>query len=106
MRMVWAILALAGLAACDVATQVADTEMRGVAKQAINGVVQQNFPGVNAAPVTNCIVDHATPAEIVQIARSALTGVNDETVSTVLGVAQRPETVTCIATNSTALLQL
>ena len=73
-------------------------------EQVINTVVERNFPGVNAAPVSNCVVDNATGDEIVTVAEAAVTGIDDETVATVLDVVKRRDTIDCIASNGIALL--
>lgn len=104
MRFVLVLFALMGLAACDTANDVADTFAREQAKTVVNGVVEQRFPGVNAAPVTDCIIDAASAGEILSIARASVTEVTDATVQTVLEIAQRPEALNCIVENSLAPL--
>ncbi len=98
-----AALALIG---CDVAQQAADDVARGRAKRAVDGVVAQNFPGVDASPVTDCIIGAATAQEILQIAGSSATGAQADVTEQVLGIAQRPEAVSCIAGNGIRLLKL
>lgn len=100
------ILATSLLAGCDVANQAADTLARDQAKSVINGVVSDRFPGVNAAPITDCIIDNANAAEILSVAKASVTGVTDDTINTVITVAQRPETTSCIAKNGLSLLRL
>ena len=104
MRLVLACLALAGLAACEAGNQVADTLARERAKAVVNTVVAQRLPGVNVAPVSDCIIDAASAREIVQIASASVTGVTPEVAQQVIGIAQRPEAVQCIAQNSLILL--
>ncbi|SEK73049.1 hypothetical protein SAMN05443999_102145 [Roseovarius azorensis] len=104
MRLVLACLALAGLAACEAGNQVADALARERAKAVVNTVVAQRLPGVNAAPITDCIIDAASAREIVQIASASVTGVTPEVAQQVIGIAQRPEAVQCIAQNSLILL--
>jgi uncharacterized membrane protein YebE (DUF533 family) len=99
-----ALAALLAVTACAEADAVIDREVRGQAKSAVNGVVQSQFPGVNAAPVTDCIIDNASRAEIFQVARSSVTGADPETAQLVLQIAQRPETVKCILNNGVLLL--
>ena len=100
------IAALMTLAACDVAQQAADDVARGQAKRAVNSVVAERFPGVDATPVTDCIIDAASAQEILQIAGSSATGAQTETTEMVLQIAQRPEAVTCIAGAGVSLLKL
>ena len=100
-------LALAGLlalTACAAANDAADAVARDRAKSVVNGIVEQRFPGMNAAPVTDCIIDAASAGEIIQIAGASVSGVTAETVSQVLEIAQRREAVECIAENSITLL--
>ncbi len=104
MRLVLACLAVAGLTACEAGNQVADTLARERAKAVVNTVVAQRLPGVNAAPITDCIIDAASAREIVQIASASVTGVTPEVAQQVIGIAQRPEAVQCIAQNSLTLL--
>ena len=67
-------VALMALSGCDMAQQAADDVARGQAKRAINAVVAERMPGVDASPVTDCIIDAATAQEILQIAGSSATG--------------------------------
>lgn len=92
------------LTACEATNQVADDLARERAKSVVNTVVAQRFPGVNAAPVTNCVIDAASAGEILQIAGASVTGVTPETTQQVIAIAQRPEAVQCIAQNSLTLL--
>ncbi|WP_085306900.1 succinate dehydrogenase [Planktotalea arctica] len=94
------ILALGG---CAVASDTADTVARKSAKGVVNGVVAQQFPGVNAAPITDCVIDNATRFEIFDIAKAGATGVTQSTVEAVTTIAQRPETVNCISKNGLGL---
>ena len=70
----------------------------------MNGIVSDRFPGVNSAPITDCIIDAASAGEIISIASATVTGVDQSTVNQVLEIAQRPEAVNCIAENSITLL--
>jgi len=103
MRAAVAILALAGLAGCDVAQQAADDVARGQAKRAVNAVVAERFPGVDATPVTDCVIENASAQEILQIAGSSAAGSQGEVAEMVTQITKRPETVTCIARNGLTL---
>jgi predicted ThiF/HesA family dinucleotide-utilizing enzyme len=94
---------LSTLGACEATNQVADTLARERAKAVVNSVVTQRFPGVNPAPVTDCIIDAASAREIIQIAGASVSGVTPETAQQVITIAQRPEAVQCIARNSLTL---
>ncbi len=90
------LLALA-LAACDIANVLVEQTTRDVAKGVVNGVVQRQFPGIDAAPYTDCIIENATVGELFDLARSAVGGVGEAAAATVLTIAQRPATSQCIA---------
>lgn len=103
MRLTFAIFGVLALTGCQSANQAADTVARETAKGVVNGVVGQKFPGVNAAPVTDCVIDNATRFEIFDIAKTGATGVTPATVETVTTIAARPETVQCISKNGLGL---
>ena len=98
------ICAAAILSGCAAANDAADVVARDRAKTVVNGVVEQRFPGLNARPVTDCIIDAASAGEIIEIAGASVTGVTQSTVEQVVEIAARPETVNCIADNSLTLL--
>lgn len=77
-----------------------DMLARDVAKGVVNGVVQSRFPGVDAAPYTDCIIENATSAEIIEIGQAALTGATPATTDLVVTIAGRPETVRCALNSS------
>jgi hypothetical protein len=74
-----------------------DQLARVAAKEVVGGIVQTRLPGVNVAPLTDCIIDQASGNELLQIAQSAALGSNAETTQLVVGIAQRPETIRCAA---------
>jgi hypothetical protein len=94
-------LVIPGLVACvtliGCSAEDADQMARRTAKSAVNQVVAQNFPGVNAAPYTDCIVDNATADEVLNLATGVLTGPDASTTEIVLNIAARPATAQCIA---------
>ncbi len=98
------VLTAALLGGCTAANDAADVVARDRAKAVVNGIVSNRFPGVNAAPITDCIIDAASAGEIISIASASVTGVTQSTVNDVLEIAQRPEAVQCIAENSITLL--
>lgn len=103
-RPVFAFTAVIALSACVAGNQVADTFARERAKSVVNTVVGQRFPGLNTAPITDCVIDAASAGEIIQIASASVSGVTSETAQQVIAIAQRPEAVQCIAQNSLTLL--
>ena len=99
-----AILALASLTACATANEMADDLARGRAKAVVNTYVTNNYPGLNAAPITDCIIDAANAREILQIASGAVTGVDASVAEQIGQIARRPESLHCIAQNGLTLL--
>ena len=86
----FAAIGLLALAACD--TPVG-TE---VARAVVTDVVETRFPGVPITPVTDCIINNATGSEIISIATDAVAGQpSPETVTLVIEIAARPDTITC-----------
>ncbi len=101
MRILWTVGIVATLSGCmqDLGP-AGDTLARDAAKGVVNGVVQTRFPGVNAAPYTDCIIDNATGSEILQIAEAAIVGTTQATTELVTQIAARPETVRCALNKS------
>ncbi len=91
-------------ASCDSAQEAVTKSTRDTAKTVVNQVVETRFPGVNAAPITDCIIDNASVSEILTIAKASVVGIQPDTVDTVIDISQRPDTVACIAKNSLKLL--
>ena len=103
MRAILIFAAGLALSACVQANDAADTVARNTAKTVVNTVVAQRFPGVNAAPITDCVIDNASRFEIFEIAKAGATGVTPATVETVTTITSRPETVQCISKNGLGL---
>lgn len=99
MKNLWIGATLMLLVACTGAENTVEQTSRDVAKGVVNGVVEQQFPGVNAAPYTDCIIDNASLAEVLQLAQNAMTGGGGAT-SLVLEIASRPAASQCIAQNA------
>mgnify|MGYP000041211329 FL=1 len=76
-----------------------DALARHAAKGVVNNVVASKFPGVDATPVTDCIIDNASGSEIVTIAEAAVVGTSQATTNLVMAIARRPETQRCAASN-------
>jgi hypothetical protein len=104
MRTALACGTVASLAACGPANQVADAVARDRAKSVVNTEVTRRFPGVNPAPVTDCVIDAASASEIIRIAGASVTGITPEISDEVVTIAQRLESVQCIARNGLVLL--
>lgn len=106
MRAAVALFAFCAVTACDVAEQVAQQTVRQEAKGVVNGLVAEKLPGMNAAPVTDCIIDNASTQEILTIGGAAVTGLTPSVTQLVLDIAKRPDTVRCIAGNGFGVLGL
>lgn len=98
----WVVMLLLPLGAC---AEVQNEIARDAARSAVRPVLQENFPGVPLEPATDCIIDNATAGEIISLAGDAAQGRPDAgTVETVLEIATRPETITCLATQGLPVL--
>lgn len=91
-------------ASCDSAQEAVTKGTRDTAKTVVNQVVETKFPGLNAAPITDCVIDNASVSEILTIAKASVVGIQPDTVDTVVSISQRPETAACIAKNGLKLL--
>ncbi|PVA07194.1 hypothetical protein [Thalassorhabdomicrobium marinisediminis] len=80
------------LAACDVAQVAAVDTGRAAAKAVIAPIVAETVPGAPGVILTNCIVDNATPQELIVIASG---GATPQNVTLVGDILARPATVTC-----------
>ncbi|HID67384.1 MAG TPA: succinate dehydrogenase [Roseibacterium sp.] len=87
------------LTACVGFQDVTDQLVRQQARTFINGEVEQRFPGVDATPITNCVIDNASAQEIITIAGGIALGNTDAASSTVRNILQRPATLQCTAGN-------
>ncbi len=96
------VLSFVGFAitGCALTESVVEDTSRDVAKGAVNSVIEQKFPGVDAAPYTDCIIDNATTDEIFSLAKDAVFGYGDAAISLVLEIAGRPATSRCFARNA------
>lgn len=94
-----ALTALLSLTACVGFQDVADQLARQQARQFVNAEVQQRFPGVDATPITNCVIDNASAQEIITIAGGIALGNTDAASGAVGSILQRPATLQCTAGN-------
>jgi len=92
------------LAGCTAANDAADALARKQAKTVVNSVMEARFPGVNIAPVTDCVIDAASAGEIITLAQASVTEITQSTAETVLEISTRPEAVQCYAENGLTLL--
>ena len=99
-----AIAMVAVLSSCSAANDAADAVARDRAKLVVNDVMKQRFPGINIAPVTDCVIDAASAGEILGLARASVTQVTTQTAETVIEISTRREAVRCYAENGLPLL--
>lgn len=86
------------LTGCDAANGIAEQTTRDLAKQTVDSVVEQRFPGAEVSPYTDCIIDNASTKEILSLAGEAVRGSpSQEAVATVVEIAKRPEATECLA---------
>lgn len=74
-----------------------DQIARDAARSVVRPVVAQYLPGPSGEVITDCVIDNASGAEILQLAHAAATGPDDNTVQVVLDISRRPETIECIS---------
>ncbi len=97
MRLAFALVTAAALSACLQADELLQDTVRQQAKIVVNGLVTERFPGLNAAPITDCVIDNASVPEILTLGQAAIVGVTPETTQVFTSIATRPDTLTCIA---------
>ncbi len=88
------ILALGLLSACD--SEIGTEVSRAAARSVVNDVIQDRFPGLPVAPITDCVIDNASGSEIVTIASSVGSAISDRTIGLIVDIARRPATLACI----------
>lgn len=75
---------------------VLDAASRQVARNVINAEMQKRLPGANVAPYSDCVINNATTAELIDIAQASRAGIGG-TADSVAAIVQRPATTQCIA---------
>jgi hypothetical protein len=75
---------------------LADRIARDQAREAINPVLANRFPGVPLEPATNCIINEASASEIFQLAKAGTVGLSPEDTQLVVDIATRPDTIKCL----------
>jgi len=74
---------------------LADTLARDQARNVVNPILAERFPGVPLEPASNCVIDNASASEIFTLASSSVTGVGAEETELVIDIATRPDTIKC-----------
>lgn len=78
------------------APTVLDGASRSLARSVVNSEMQKRLPGVNVAPYTDCVMNNATSAELIDIAQMSRSGASG-TADSVAAIVSRPSTTQCIA---------
>lgn len=73
-----------------------DQLARDQARNAINPVLAQRFPGVPLEPATNCVINEASASEIFRLAKAGTVGLSPEDTQLVIDIATRPDTIKCL----------
>ncbi len=92
-----------GLAACNTATvdEVAGPVSKAAARAVVGPIVQDQVPGEVGAALTECILDNASQAELIQISAANAGVPGDTVVLLVSDILGRQETVACATTSLT-----
>ncbi|MDQ2066176.1 succinate dehydrogenase [Xinfangfangia sp. CPCC 101601] len=98
-----ALLALT-LSGCVAGEVVMQETTRSLARSAVNAAAARYVPGVNVAPYTDCVINNATTAELIQLAQAAGAGATGGAAQDVAAsawpvvrsVASRPEATQCL----------
>ncbi|MEM7724584.1 MAG: succinate dehydrogenase [Pseudomonadota bacterium] len=93
------IAAPALLMGCVAAQNAADAVAREQARTFVDAEVQRRAPGVDARPLTNCVINEASAQEIVTIAGGTAIGNEQLASQTVGAILQRPGTQQCLTGN-------
>jgi hypothetical protein len=96
MRVISILACIALLAGC---AGVQDEIAREGARRAVDQVMVDRFPNVDATritPYTDCVINEASASEITQLASDALTGVDADTATLVIEIAARPNAASCL----------
>ncbi len=73
-----------------------DPVSRQLARSVVTREMQNRLPGVNVAPYTDCVMNNATTAELIDLAQASRAGVSG-TADSVAAIVSRPATSQCIA---------
>lgn len=101
MRTLSGIMALGLLAGCG-EDGLADQIARDQARNAVNPVLAQRFPGVPLEPASNCVINNASAGEILQLAKAGATTVAQTDAELIVQIATRPDTIECLLKDGVA----
>ncbi|NNF24563.1 MAG: succinate dehydrogenase [Rhodobacteraceae bacterium] len=86
-----AVVLLAGCEPDGLADQIARQE----AKDVVNPILAQRFPGVPVEPYSDCVIEAASSTEILELAAASVTGPDAGDTALVIEIATRPQTIEC-----------
>lgn len=101
MRTLFLLSSMGLLAACTAQTQ--DQIAQDTARQVVQPMLAERFPGAPVEGPTDCIIDNATAEEILSLAADAATGPDAGTVDTIGRIAIRSETIDCLIDEGLAM---
>ncbi|PIE15822.1 MAG: succinate dehydrogenase [Rhodobacterales bacterium] len=73
-----------------------DDASRKAAKSVVTPIVQEKFPGRNAAAYSDCVINNASSKQIFSLAKAAVVGPDADDVATVIDIASKGRTIECI----------
>lgn len=92
-------LAVLALAACD-PQAMADFVGRRAAATVVLPVMQRDMTGAEAQRATDCVIRHATAAEVQALSRDVAVVAGTLTEANIRAIAVRPETQACFAASA------
>lgn len=93
MKLIFSLITTAfALSACAVVESAAVETGRDAAKAVVRPIVADTVPGPAGVVLTDCIIDHASGEELLQIAAQ---GATPQIITLVSQILARPETVAC-----------
>ena len=98
------MLIVAGLVLGACTSMQRDQVTREAARSVVTRVVVERFPGLPVQPSIDCVIDNATTDELLSLASEAITGPTAASTQTVAGIATRPRTIQCLASEGLAAL--
>ncbi|QBX34734.1 hypothetical protein E4191_08440 [Paracoccus liaowanqingii] len=75
---------------------ILDAASRQIVRNVVDSEMQRRLPGVNVSPYTDCVINNATTAELIDIAQMSRSGIAG-TADSVASIVSRPTTTQCIA---------
>ena len=92
------LLSALALSGCVAGQSVMQETTRSLARNAVNTAANQYAPGVDISPFSDCVINNAQTAELLQLAQAASQGAQGATQAwpVVRGILSRPEASQCL----------